>query len=75
MDEAEGVRSEGTAGRQKYDHILEIRIDYRKNQKKAAEDGEKIEVPDPFEAFGLFYEAALSLSDDKRNRGNDVQGD
>lgn len=40
-----------------YDRILEIRIDNVRTRKKLMEDGEEIEIPDPFEAFCRFYEA------------------
>lgn len=51
-----------------YDHILEIRIDNERTRRKLREDGEKIEVPDPFEAFGLFYEAVRHCPMTKEQR-------
>ena len=51
-----------------YDHILEIRIDNERTRRKCGKTGGKIEVPDPFEAFGLFYEAVRHCPMTKEQR-------
>lgn len=40
-----------------YDHMLEIKIDNSRTRRRMAEDGEKIEILNPFDAFRQFYEA------------------
>lgn len=40
-----------------YDRMLEIKIDNSRTRRRMAEDGEKIEILSPFDAFRQFYEA------------------